>query len=310
MKKISTVAIRIFSGFIGIMPFFLIYGISDFTAFILHYIIGYRRKVVQSNLKRCFPHKEKAELKKIEKAFYKNLSDIMIESVKGLYMTKKQLSNRFKVINKDVLQKYYDNGKSVISLSGHYGNWEWGILAVDFQVPHQAASIYKPMKNKDMEKFSYRKRSRFGMKLVSMKDSKTYFTSKKDKPVSFILAADQHPTDKSKAILVDFFNIKTPCLHGPEAYGRNTGMPLVYFNINRVKRGHYIMEIIDLFENPEQTEFGEITQKYMSTLEKIIRKKPEDWLWSHKRWKHKEHEIEEIKRFNQERINKEQQASG
>ncbi len=308
MKKIGTFAIRIFSGFTGILPFFIIYGLSDITAVILRYITGYRRKIVQQNLKKCFPEKNPRELKKIEKAFYRNLSDIMIESIKGLYMSKKQLAKRFRVLNPEILQKYFDNGKSIISLSGHYGNWEWGILAVDFQIPHQAASIYKPMKNKEMEKYSFKRRSRFGMKLISMQETKAYFASKKEKPVSFILAADQHPSDKTKAILVDFFNVKTACLHGPEAYGRNTGMPIVYFNIQRVKRGYYTMEIIDLFEHPEKTKFGEITQKYMSTLEEIIRKRPGDWLWSHKRWKHKDAEIEEIKKHNQERIKKEHQT--
>lgn len=306
MGKVGLFAIRIFSGFIGILPFFIIYGLSDFTAFILQYIVGYRRKVVRDNLQICFPDKPRKALNKIERKFYRNLSDIMIESIKGLYMSKKQLMKRFNVLNPEILQNYYDNDQDILSLASHYTNWEWGILAVDFQIPHQAISIYKPMHNKDMENFSYQRRTRFGMKLVGIKETKDYFNAGKDKPNCYILAADQHPKDHKKAIVVNFFNTETACLHGPEAYGRNTGMPIVYFDIQRIKRGYYTMEIKKMFDNPQQTTFGEITQKYMTILEDIIRKKPENWLWSHKRWKYSQQDIEEIKQFNRERKAKEQ----
>lgn len=309
MKKAGFFAIRIFSGFIGILPFFILYGLSDFTALMLHYVIGYRKKVVRNNLIRCFPEKSPKELARIERKFYRNLSDITIETIKGLFMTKKQISKRFKVLNPEVMQKYFDRGQDTLSLASHYTNWEWGILGVDFQIPHQAVSIYKPMHNEYAERFSFNRRSRFGMKLVGIKDTKAYFASKKKKPNTYILAADQHPNDKKKSIVVDFFNIETACLHGPEAYGRNTGMPIVYFDIQRTKRGHYTMEIIELVEEPDKTAFGEITQNYMSTLESIIRKNPANWLWSHKRWKYTAEDIERIKQYNRERIEMEKKAT-
>ena len=305
MKKAGFFAIRIFSGFLGIQPFFILYGLSDITALVLQYLVGYRRKVVQRNLKNCFPEKSAKELAKIERKFYRNLSDITIETFKGLYMSKKQISKRFKVLNPEVMQKYFERGQDTLGLASHYANWEWGILGVDFQIPHQAVSIYKPMHNEYAENFSFKRRSRFGMKLIAIKETKAYFASEKEKPNTYILAADQHPNDKKKSIVVDFFNIETASIHGPEAYGRNTGMPILYFDIQRAKRGHYTMEIIELFEHPKSTSFGEITQKYMSTVESIIRRKPENWLWSHKRWKYTNKDIERIKSYNQEWIEKE-----
>lgn len=307
MRKAGYFAIRIFSGFIGILPFFILYGMADITAFILHYIVGYRKKVVRTNLQKCFPKKSNKEIRQIERKFYRNLSDIAIESIKGIYMSKKQIQKRFKVLNPEVLIGYFDNNQSILALASHYTNWEWGILAVDFQIPHQAVSIYKPMHFKEMEDFSFRKRSRFGMKLVGIKETKAFFAERKETPACTILAADQHPNDNKNSIVVNFFNIETAALHGPEAYGRITGMPLVYFDIQRTKRGHYTLEIIPLFEKPKLTKFAEITQKYMSTVEEIIRKKPENWLWSHKRWKYSSKTIDKIKIFNQERIEKEKE---
>ncbi|MFO7864455.1 MAG: lysophospholipid acyltransferase family protein [Salinivirgaceae bacterium] len=307
MKKIQYYSIRIFSGFIGFLPFFILYGLSDFITFILHFVVKYRRKVVRSNLTRCFPEKSKKELRIIERKFYRNLSDIAIESIKGIHMSKKQINNRFKIVNPEALDKYYQNGQDILSLAGHYCNWEWGILGVDFQIKHQAVSIYKPMNNKYMEKYSHKRRSRCGMKLIPISEAKNFIGSKRETPAALILAADQNPADRKKAIVVDFFGMETACLHGPEAYGRNLGWPIIYFDIQRVKRGHYTLEIIELFEHSGKTEFGEITQKYMSTLEGIIKQKPENWLWSHKRWKNTKEEIKEIKGYNQARIKKEKE---
>lgn len=305
MNKIQYYTIRILSGFIGILPFFVLHGISNFTAFVLHKVIKYRVKVVRHNIKKCFPDIDEKERKRIETKFYKNLSDITIESVKGLYISRKQIGKRFVIKNPEVLEKYYASGKNVLSLAGHYCNWEWGILGVNFQIKHQAVSMYKAMHNSFMEDFTLKKRQRFDMQLIPIHEAKSFFKKQQKDPISLILAADQNPSDKKNAIVVDFFGIETDCLHGPEAYGRNMGWPIVYFDIQRVKRSHYEMQIIELFDKPHETQFGEITQKYMSTLESIIRKNPENWLWSHKRWKSTPEQITEIKQRNRDRKAKE-----
>jgi KDO2-lipid IV(A) lauroyltransferase len=123
-------------------------------------------------------------------------------------MTKKQTLKRFKVLNPEVLNTYYEHNKPILALASHYTNWEWGILAVDFQIKHQAVSIYKPLNNKDMESFSLRRRTRFGMQLVGIEETKAFFAKPKEKPTCTILAADQNPSDSNNAILVDFFNVK------------------------------------------------------------------------------------------------------
>jgi len=255
----------------------------------MYYIIGYRKKVTFGNLSKCFPEKDKKEIKRLSKAFYRrNLTHIFVESLKGFTMTQKQFQKRYKIVNPEFLDEYYEKGQEVIALASHYGNWEWGIQAVDSQIKHQGAALYKPLNNTFVENYSIKLRQKFGMKLVSIFDTLDYFQSKKEKPALYIMAADQYPGGMmKKAIWVDFLGIETPCLHGPESYSRYNNLPIIFFDVRRVKKGHYELELKKLADNPNDLEPGEITQRYMTALEEVIREKPEYWLWSHKRWKKK-----------------------
>jgi KDO2-lipid IV(A) lauroyltransferase len=251
----------------------------------MFYIIKYRKKVVINNLQKAFPNKNKKEINKIAKLFYKNLLDILLESIKGLTMNKQTFLKRFQIINPEYLNNFYNKNISILNLAGHYANWEWGIQAVDMQLKHQVVSIYKPLSNKQLDTYIKTKRERFGMKLVPMDETKNIFTNI-TKPVSVIMAADQSPSNVHKAIWVNFLNIKTPFIHGPEAYAKKLNTPVVYFDVQRVKRGYYTLEIKNITNSPSSLKQNELTKIYAKTLEQIIKHKPQDWLWSHKRWKH------------------------
>jgi len=269
-----------------LLPFPILHLKSSATAFILGEVIGYRRKVVEQNLERCFPEKTIKERKKISRKFYLNISDILLESLKGLTLSKETIEARFKIVNPEILDKYFEKGESIICLASHYANWEWGIQAVNSQIQHQAISIYKPLSNITLERFMLKQRSRLGMKLYGMEDTREAFAQAQKEPVAIILAADQSPSDKHKSIIANFFNDQIGFIHGPEAYASKTKTPVVFFDVQRIKRGYYTLEIKELFSGKEQLQRGELTQKYASMVEEVIRKKPEDWLWSHKRWKH------------------------
>lgn len=278
--------------FFKILPFFIIYLLSDFIYILFYYIVRYRKKVVFDNLQKSFPEKTDPEIKRIAKEFYKNLSDITIESIKGLTMSEAEMLNRYKVLNPEVSDKYFEQGKDVMNLASHYCNWEWGIQAVDMQFKHSVVSIYKPLTNKFIEKYMTEKRERTGMTMISIRGSRDFFMTKKKQPVSYIMAGDQNPLKVEKAIWVDFLGRKTACLHGIESMAKQANMPMVYYDVQRVKRGYYTLNVVDFMEFPKNTEKGEITQKYMTMLEGIIRKNPANWLWSHKRWKHAYNELE------------------
>jgi len=286
MKLIVAQIAIFFIQLFRIVPFWSLRIKASATAFLLGTIIGYRSKVVDANLARCFPEKTDKERKSIQKKFYLNISDILLESLKGLTIPKNEMLKRFKIINPEVINKYFENGQSVICLASHYANWEWGIQAVNAQIQHQAISIYKPLHNTYLERFMLKQRSRLGMKLYGMERTKEAFGQAQIEPVAIILAADQSPSDTSKSIIADFFGERVGFIHGPEAYASKTKTPVVFFDVQRVKRGYYTLEIQELFSGKEQLERGELTQKYANKIEEILRKKPEDWLWSHKRWKH------------------------
>ena len=286
MKYIIAQIAIFFIQLFRLIPFSVLHFKSKIMSFLLGDIIRYRAKVVDSNLKRCFPEKDTKEIRTIRRKFYLNISDVLLESLKGLTISKHNMENRFKLINPELLNRYFDKQQSVICLASHYANWEWGIQAVDFQIKHQAISIYKTLANPTLEDFMLKKRSRFGMKLFPIEKTREAFGEAQKEPVAIILAADQSPSDTHKTIIANFFGERIGFLHGPEAYAAKTKTPVLFFDVQRVKRGYYTLEIKELYTGKEELVKGELTQKYARTIEEILRKKPEDWLWSHKRWKH------------------------
>jgi len=281
----ANIAIAFFK-LLALVPFSFLYIKSSSLAFVLNRIVRYRRLVIDSNLKRCFPEKSQSQLNSIRNRFYLNLSDILLEGLKGLHLSSESIYKRYHVLNPEILDSYFQSGQSVICLASHYANWEWGVLAVDRQIKHQAISIYKSLSNSKLDGYMLKQRQRFGMMLYPMEQTRQAFEYASVHPSAIILAADQSPSDTSKSILAHFFDETIGFIHGPEAYFLKTKTPVVYFDVQRVKRGYYTLEIKLLSDALTSDSPGVLTQAYASTLENIIRKKPQDWLWSHKRWKH------------------------
>lgn len=273
--------------FIAIIPFWLLYQFSNILAFLFNYVFRYRKKVIITNLRNSFPEKSDKEIHTIAKKAYKNLTDIIVESIKGFTISDKEIQKRFKIKNPEFLNEYFYNGKSVIGVTGHYGNWEWGAIAGSLQIKHKAIAIYKPLTNKYIDNFLKRTRAENGTLLKSIRKTTETFKKYKNQSCIFILVADQSPSAVKKAYWTNFLNQDTACLHGPEKHARNNNYPVFYLNIQRVKRGYYEITAEKLLEEPAITQEGEVTQKYMKRLEEIIKEKPENWLWSHKRWKKK-----------------------
>jgi len=284
-NKITYFIFLLFIGLMKILPFWVIYRISDFLYFLMAYVIGYRKSVIEKNLNKCFPEKSKKEIKNLRKTFYKRLIDIFLESFKGYSMSKDELLKRFKAYNSQVADKYFDQGKDVIVLAGHFANWEWGSAATAANFKHQPAVLYKPISNQYIEKYIKEKRARFGVELVSINQTTRYFLKKKPKPVAYYMVADQYPTNKEKQKTATFFSSKTTFLHGPENYSKLLDIPVVYIEMQRVKRGYYTMEMFDVTDRPKELAENELTQMYALLMEKSIIKQPESWMWSHKRWK-------------------------
>lgn len=291
MQYIAYLFIRLNSFLFSLLPFRIIYLHSDVLYFFLYRIFGYRKKVVYQNLKNSFPEKSEKEIDQIAKKFYVNLCDVILESVISGHISKKTYLKRFPVINPELLDTLYEQGRSAIGLAGHYSNWEWGAVGLGFQIKHRTIALYKPVKNKFVDRFMKEQRSVLGLELVPIQDTVRSFSKKHEIPVIYFMVSDQSPSNLKKAIWVDFLNQDTACLHGAEAYAKMFDMPLIFIDLQRIKRGFYSTRILLFEEHPKETAPGEITRKYMQKLEEIIREKPEDWLWSHKRWKHKRNKM-------------------
>ncbi|HOE04608.1 MAG TPA: lysophospholipid acyltransferase family protein [Bacteroidales bacterium] len=292
MNRFVYYIFRFLIAWFAITPFFILYVISDISYLIVFFLIGYRKKVVYENLKSSFPDKEDSEIRRIRRRFFRHLCDISIETIKGFSLSKKQLKKRYTVLNPEITLPYFEQNKPVICLASHYNNWEYGILALGPALSHQAVSIYMKLSNPYMEDFGTRIRARFGMKMLAVNDTREYFSQHHEKPLAIILAADQSPSNVDKLIWTQFLGKETACLHGPEAYAKKMNAPLIYFAVKKIKRGYYSLNLELLHENPSETAFGEITSLYMQRLEKDIITRPEHWLWSHRRWKHRKEDIE------------------
>jgi Kdo2-lipid IVA lauroyltransferase/acyltransferase len=286
MNLILASLLVFFISLFGLIPFFILYPVSDFISLVLYRIVGYRKKVVIDNLSRSFPNLDKKSLEKIVKMSYRNLSDVLVEGIKGFTMTRKQILKRHKVLNPEIIESYKAAGRSIITAPTHYGNWEWGSLSPSLYIKdYQIVAFYKPLTNPYADRFMSRNRSRTGTILASIYQTTRTFETLKNKMTVYIMAADQSPSNAKNAFWVDFLGRKTAFLHGPEKHAAKYNLPVFFVDIQRVKRGYYTLELSLIAENPSRLEPGEITRQYAKKLEEAIIKKPENWLWSHRRWK-------------------------
>lgn len=273
----------------SILPFRILYLISDMMFLILYYVIGYRKKVVMENLSIAFPEKSKEELAVIMKKFYRHFVDIFVETVKSFTISEKQLKQRVLLTNPELLDACFDKNKSVIILSGHYANWEWVSSVVETSLKYNLSVAYKRISNKYIDRLFKRNRNRFGVTVVQSKEFYSYILSnlKNENYQAYGFIADQSPKLKQIKYWGTFMGVEIPVINGPEVIARKLDLPVFYFHTERVKRGVYQSTFILLEESPKKAELNEITNRYIVELEKQIRKAPEYYFWTHKRFKHK-----------------------
>ncbi len=285
MNLVITFFFLFFVFLIGLIPFPVLYLFSDFIRFLLHRVVGYRKAVIITNLKASFPEATEKEIKQMVSDVYKNLADVTVEGIKAFSMTPSQVRKRHRIVNPELIDAYLNKGKSIIAVPAHFNNWEWGSLSPGLFTKYPIIALYKPLSNQYIDRFVKWSRSKFGTTLASIYKTGFLFERNAGKPSVYIMAADQSPSNAKKSVWVQFMNRDTAFLHGPEKYARLYDMPVMYGDVQRVKRGYYTLEITVLAENPTELPEGEITKRYAAKLEELIRKNPGSWLWSHRRWK-------------------------
>lgn len=297
-SSIKTKAGRMFSHLfagavklMSLLPLRVLHVFARITAFLMAHVIRYRRKVVTGNLRKAFPEKNEREIRKMALDFYKHLADVTVETIRLLHIPEKVFLKRCQISDEgmQLLQPYIREQRSIIGLLGHFGNWEWVPAVVSLNMPaHRVAPVYRPLKDKVFDDLMLKIRGRYAYELVPKKVvGRTLVRYMRDKrPFIIGLISDQTPAPQT-AYWTSFLSQDTPVVTGPEKLARSTNMPVVFVALRRQRRGHYALHVELITNNPSELEEGEISRRFMSLLEKEIRRSPGDWLWSHKRWKHK-----------------------
>jgi KDO2-lipid IV(A) lauroyltransferase len=288
MKKIGFYIFILKAWFVSLLPFWILYILSDFLYVIVYHIVRYRRKVTFTNLINAFPEKTETERKQIEKRYYHNLCDIVVEFIKIRHITVEQLKQRMVVTNPELLHELFNQKKSVFLAVGHCGNWDWFGKAMPYITKHKVFAIYKELNNSDFDEYMKSMRSRFGVPaLIESKSTYRSLLLSKNSANAVFLAGDQTPGGIEADYWTTFLNQDTPFFVGIEKMAKSLNYAVLFFDIKRVKRGYYQATITPVSLNPKETTTNEITETYVRLLEKVIISNPDNWLWSHRRWKHK-----------------------
>lgn len=288
---------------IGNLPLFCIYGLFDLFYLLIRTVIPYRKKVVEQNLRNSFPDFSETEIKHVKRKFYGFFTDLFAESVKNLFISDKNLRKRITVRNPEVIEQFYDKGKSVILLSSHFNNWEFLITGQSLLFRFQAVGIGSPLSNKYWDRKITARRERFGMKVVHAKNYKTELRKLTDKPTATLVLGDQSPGKAENCYWTNFLNQPTAFYFGAEYMANEFDMPVVCGIIHKVRRGKYELELKLISADPKLESYGYITETYIRHLEEAISNEPQYWLWSHKRWKKDvPANLEEVKLQHRERF--------
>ena len=280
----------------SLLPLRVHYVISDLLFWLLYAVIGYRRKVVYSNISASFPEKSEEELRKIERGFYHFFCDYMVESVKLMTITPENLKKRMVFKGTEIVDEIVESGQSCALYLGHLCNWEWvSSLPLWLSPKVHCGQIYHPLENKDFDRLFLRSRQRMGAECIAMADTlrKILEYRKAGQPIIVGYISDQVPFWTSIHHWVNFLNHDTPVLTGTERIVRKVNHAVLFLDIHRVRRGYYEAEIKLITREPQKMGEYEITDTYFKMLEQSIRMAPEFWLWSHNRWKRTREEFNE-----------------
>ncbi|MCB0460586.1 MAG: lipid A biosynthesis acyltransferase [Flavobacteriaceae bacterium] len=276
--------------FFSILPFKVLYFLSDCLYVVAYHIIGYRKKVVFGNLKLVFPEKDKKEIQNIAKEFYSHFIDIFfVEMVKSFTMSKSEITKRFKIHNTELLDKLYEEGKDAILLGAHYANWEW-LFSLNLKIKYNGYAVYKKVNNKYLNKKIEETRGRFNTTLIPTKEIFDKMAENANNNIRSLYGflGDQSPKAHKAHHWNTFLGVYVPIYTGAEFLAKKYNMAIVFFKTKKIKRGYYESTLELLTDNPNNFDNYELTDNFLKKAEQQIIETPQYYLWTHKRFKHKD----------------------
>lgn len=286
MTKLLYYFIFAFTWLVSFIPFWLLYRISDLMYLIAFYLVRYRKATVYNNLRRSFPEKSAQEIERLAELFYRHFCDFLLELMKCIRISIPDLDKRMHFVNPEIFTEMAKEHKSFALVSSHYNNWEW-LINLPLKMPHDFLVIYRPLKRKAVDRLSNYMRGRNKPILLPMehifREALKYRSEARLFSIWFI--ADQRPPRNSR-FWTRFLNQEAAFFEGVEKISTKLGLAVVFMDVQKVRRGFYTVTLTKLFEDAAKTQAHEVTLTCVRVMEDQIRKKPEFWLWSHKRFKH------------------------
>jgi KDO2-lipid IV(A) lauroyltransferase len=273
---------------ITLLPLRILYIFSDILFLLLYYFPSYRKKVVTENLRNSFPEKSAKEIALIGRKFYRHLADLFIETLKLTHLTNKELTKRFTIKNPELLETLYNSGRDLVVVHSHYNNWEW-LICLPLYTKYKCISIFKPVRNRLFNSLMNNYRSRNNMGLTPMNHVVREIIENRKRQIRTLYGfiADQTPAKAEIRYYTSFLNQDTPVFLGIEKIAAKYDMAVVFFNVQKIRRGYYNLTVELLFERTNGLPEYKVTETHVRRLEEVIRENPEYWIWSHRRWKYK-----------------------
>lgn len=278
----------------ALLPFRVLYVLSDGLYLLMRHVMHYRRKVVRRNLRNSFPEKPEAELREIERKFYHYLCDYMLEEIKMMRMPFEELRRRMTYDHSGQYLEMIEKHGGIILLIPHYANFEWIIgMGAVMQPGDVPVQVYKPLRNKYLDEMFKHIRARFGGYNVPKHSTARELIKlrRAGKRMAVGLITDQSPNRSEAHYWTTFLNQDTVFMDGAERIAKLMDFPVFYCELERTSRGHCKVSFDLLTETPKQTAEGEITECFARRLEQTICRDPHCWFWSHKRWKLKREDV-------------------
>jgi KDO2-lipid IV(A) lauroyltransferase len=270
---------------IGALPWPVLYGFASCLAFLAERVVRYRHGQVQEKLTLAFPDAHEARLAEIQHGYYRGFADMLVEIVKSTRMSAAAITERVTIRNVGMVQDFLDRGTPVLLVAAHQCNWEWMLLALSLELGFPLDAAYKPLIDNWAEREMLKIRSRFGGRLVPAQTLLADMIKRREVVRAIAIVADQEPVSSERKHWTRFLNRDTAFYMGPEEITRVTRYPALFIAMRRLGRGRYEMEFRPLAGEGEALAPGALTERYARLVEEQIRAAPQDWPWSHKRWK-------------------------
>jgi len=287
MQFLVYILVYPFLWIISVLPFKLLYFLSDCFYVLLYYIFRYRKKVVLENLNLAFPNKTEQEVFNIRKQFYHHLCDMMFEAIKSITISEAEMQKRYIFTNVEAIHKLEKENRSIVLFMGHYASWEW-IFILQTHVKHKGYAVYKQLSNKYFDRLVKRIRAKYNSYLITTKETfPKLIRAKRNNELTLNgFVFDQSPKLNKAIYWQDFMGIEVPVHVGAEILAKRLEMVTLFLKVEKVKRGHYEATFTDIIRNAKDYKDFDITDLYLKRIEEQIQEAPQFYFWTHKRWKH------------------------